>query len=406
MTQPQAVHGASAGRLALAVFFQMLPATLVAPAIRPLFERLHGGDETAMHAFMAVNMLGGLLAAPWLGAWADRGGRLARGVAWLAAIDALLLGLLTLPLGAVPTLVIRCLEGAAHVGAASLLLTLASSLRRTLGDGRAMGWAGAGLMGAIALGSAAGGALVVFDCRLPFWGGALLSLAVALWASRATLPGLERARPSAAPAGLCRSLAVPISAAFLERFTVGCLVVTFGLFVHRGHGLSDAAVGYLFSAFTLPFAALMYPVGRLGERLPRALLLGTGTLLYGAALMGLAHAPTGLLPVLMGTAGVASALVFSPTLCYAATLGGESQRGRAMALLNAAGCLGMLMGPVFAGLLAGLLRSPADPCAGYRAVFLTSGAAVWLWGAVAAAWLARRWREEGAARSRPVLALS
>ena len=53
--------------LIAAVFLQMLPATLLAPAIRPLFAELHGGAEGPMHAFMSLNMLGAILTTPGCG---------------------------------------------------------------------------------------------------------------------------------------------------------------------------------------------------------------------------------------------------------------------------------------------------------------------------------------------------
>ena len=45
-------------RLAVLIFVQMLPATLLTPAVRPLFAGLHGGAEGPMHAFMSLNMIG------------------------------------------------------------------------------------------------------------------------------------------------------------------------------------------------------------------------------------------------------------------------------------------------------------------------------------------------------------
>ncbi|HEX7603260.1 MAG TPA: hypothetical protein VF316_16695, partial [Polyangiaceae bacterium] len=75
--------------LPLLVFAQMLPATLLTPAIRPLFAALHAGDERGMHAFMAVNMLGGILMAPWLARRADVRARPERLLAMIAALDGL-----------------------------------------------------------------------------------------------------------------------------------------------------------------------------------------------------------------------------------------------------------------------------------------------------------------------------
>jgi len=388
--------------LALLVFFQMLPATLVAPAIRPLFAQHHAGREGAMHAFMAINMLGGLLVAPWLGTLADRRGRPRWLLSLLAAVDAALLLLLAAPLPTGTVLALRFAEGAAHVGAATLLLAEAAAYRRQLGDGRAMGMAGAGIMAAIASGSAVGGFAVGFDPRAPFWLAAALSSGVALTVWRSGAPGAAPAPAAGADRRrarleLVRRLGAPLAAAFVERFAVGCVIVTFALFAHTAHGLSDSAVGYHFALLTLPFALLTYPAGRLSDSVPRAAVMAVGALVYGFALMALGQAETPLLAWVMAAAGCGAACIFAPTLCYAASLAGPEQRGRAMALVNAAGCLGMLLGPAAAGITSALFRTSDDPLSGYRAVFGLAGIGVLTWLAIAGPWLVSRLREERAA---------
>lgn len=382
-------------RIAALIFFQMLPATLLTPAIRPLFASQHGGNEHAMHAFMALNMLGAALLVPWLGARAERLARPRLLVTGLLALDALLLCLLptAMPTGAL--LVLRTLEGAAHVGATSLLMAEAAALGRATGQGRVMGMAGAALMFAVALGSALGGQLVHHDPRAPFWVGAGLQAALALVLPLVAAQPLPR---SGCPTRLLsllreqRELWAPLGAVFVGRFTVGCLVVTFALFAHRQHGASDRAVGWLFSLVTLPFALSMYPISRLSDRVSRAGVMVFGAVGYGAAFFLIGHAPFALLPPLMIVAGITSACLFAPCLCYAAALGGARKEG-AMALLNTAGCLGMLLGPAFAGITSALAGGD-DPVAGYRVVFSAGALSVLLWLVLSARWLARRNRLE------------
>ena len=111
--------------LIAAVFLQMLPATLLAPAIRPLFAQVHQGAEGPMHAFMSLNMLGGILITPLIARLASSGGASsARWLMALAGLDAILLAVVSLPLATPLVLVLRTVEGAAHLGAASLLLAL------------------------------------------------------------------------------------------------------------------------------------------------------------------------------------------------------------------------------------------------------------------------------------------
>lgn len=386
--------------LIAAVFLQMLPATLLAPAIRPLFAALHGGAEGPMHAFMSLNMLGAIITTPFIARLVSSGSanRSARWLMALAGLDAVLLVVVSLPLATPLVLLLRTVEGAAHLGSATLLLARAAAYKPLVGAGRAMGMAGGAVMLAIAFGSGLGGILVGESPRLPFLVGASLSAIVALAAPflySATLP-IEPADPATKRSLSLRDGDVlgPLSAAFVERFTVGLIIVTFALFATRTHGLSDRSIGLLYSMLMLPFALLMYPASRLGDRLPRAALLGLGALLYGAAIASLAIAPKGMLPVSMMVAGIASSFMYGTVLCYAATLVPAESRGRMMALVNTAGALGMLLGPMCGGIMVAAFRNQADPLSAYRNVFYLAGATCAVWALVQGPWLMRRLESE------------
>jgi len=403
--------GGSIGVLATLIFLQMLPATLLTPAIRPLFALRHGGDEGAMHAFMALNMLGGFIAAPVLGAIAGRSARPLALARLLILIDAVLLATLAAPFSTPVILALRLAEGAAHIGGATILLAEAAALGRRSDDGRPMALAGAGIMFAIAVGSACGGVALQAGVSAPFVLGSCLLLFVtaASFAWPAAAADAAPARGSTeSRMGLVRrhpALLVPLSAAFVERFTIGCLVVTFSLFAHNVHGLSDTNVGLLFSMLTFPFAVSMYPIGRLGERFPRAAILALGAGVYAATLGALGFIRSDMLPLAMLALGVACGMMFAPTLSFAATIagGGRAERARAMGLVNAAGCLGMLLGPAVAGIVSSLLRSTTDSGAGYRAVFVLAGATVVVWLLASARWLVASMRN-GSSRAKNRLA--
>lgn len=344
-----------------------------------------------MHAFMSLNMLGAILTTPWIARVVSAGSaqRSARWLMALAGLDAILLVVVSLALPTPLVLVLRTFEGAAHLGAATLLLARAAAYKPLVGAGRAMGLAGGAVMLAIAFGSGLGGLLVAESPRLPFVVGASLSLVVALSAPFLYSSSLPPERHEAARPLSLRDANVfgPLSAAFVERFTVGLIIVTFALFATRSHGLSDRSVGLLYSMLMLPFALLMYPASRLGDRLPRAALLGLGTLLYGAAIASLAVVPKFLLPVSMIAAGVASSFMYGTVLCYAATLVPSESRGRMMALVNTAGALGMLLGPMCGGILVALGRNEADPMSAYRNVFFLAAVVCALWTLIQSRWL-------------------
>lgn len=403
MDTSERTHSLS-GLVAL-IFLQMLPATLLVPAIRPLFAAHHGGAEGPMHAFMSVNMVGAAIAVPFVGALIDRVARPRRIFAVLAAVDALLLVLISMPMPVAAVLGLRTLEGAAHVGAATVLIAEAASLARQRNTGHIMGLAGAAIIAAIVLGSAVGGLLLRASVYAPFvFGAAVAVVAVAL---NTVVPPLATARRSPyrrarVALSLVRErpqLWVPVTAAFVGRFTIGCLVVTFALFAHHQHGLSDTAVGGLFALLTFPFALSMYPAARASDRGLAAPLLALGVAAYALALGLLAHAPTALLAPLMLAAGIASGLIFAGTLCYGTLLAGPSDKGRAMALINVAGCTGMLLGPMIAGIASAVGRRSVGPIFGYRLGFYIAALSLAVWLVASARWLVARARAEAGPRA-------
>ena len=392
----QSPHSPSPPRLpwdlAILVFFQMLPATLVAPAIRPLFALHHGGAEGPMHAFMAVNMVGAAIAAPLLAGWARRRGGMRAPIVLLCALDAVLLALVSAPLPTGVVLGLRFLEGAAHVGAATLLLARMSTLGRVLGQGRVMGLAGGAIMMAVATGSALGGLVVGASPMAPFAVGALVAASVAVAVARRPADAWQ-VEPSAVRTRLPRlprALWPAVSLAFVARFTIGCLVVTFALFAHRVHQLSDASVGGLYALLTYPFALATYPAARLGERLPRSCLMGGGAILYAASLAGLGFVAAAWLPVLMLSAGLGSAAIFASILTDAGELAGPNGKSAAMGWVNAAGCLGMVVGPTVAGIASGVLGATHGAAFAQRAVFLVAAGSVAFWLVLSLRAIARR----------------
>ncbi len=143
----------------------------------------------------------------------------------------------------------------------------------------------------------------------------------------------------------------------VERFTVGCFVVTFSLYAHHVLGLSDARVGMLFSCFLIPFALATWPMATLATRLDRGWLLGVGAVVYGIAFLLLGVTSAAALPLVLGLAGTASAAIYGPSLCLVASLAPKSLGATAMGLANAAGTLGMLAGTATAGILSAALAA-------------------------------------------------
>lgn len=344
--------------IAALVFCNMLSGTVLIPVVRPFFAMFHPGNEPAMHAFFSANMLGAVVGAPAFALWADRTGQRRRLAGALALADGVLLALcaVKMPIGLL--LGIRTLQGAASVGALSLLMGYSPRHASSKGHGGAVGLQGGALVTAIAAGAPLGTLLIRLGPRAPFHGAALLALLVAgasLWLL--SDQGTTRAARGSARALLKNSVLLRLPALWIgvERFTVGCFVVTFSLYAHRVLGLSDARVGMLFSCFLVPFALVTWPVAVLASHFDRGLLLAAGALVYGVCFLLLGEVSVAVLPGVLGLAGVASATIYGPSLCLVAAVAPPSLRATAMGLANAAGTLGMLAGTATAGILSVVL---------------------------------------------------
>ena len=105
-------------------------------------------------------------------------------------------------------------------------------------------------------------------------------------------------------------------------------------------------------------------------------IVGGGGLLYGIVFLMLGFVPTSLLWVAMLLAGIASAAIYAPSLCFAATLAPRGARATSMALLNAGGSLGMMVGTATGGILSSVLLSSGWLAQdAYPAIFQLAGAA-------------------------------
>lgn len=359
--------------LALLVFFSMLTSTMLIPSVRPFFAAFHAGNESAMHAFMSVNMLGATLGAPLLGWLADRSGSRRKMAAILAVLDGILLFLCTLAIPLPLLLALRTLQGAANVGALSVLMAAAGR-----GSAGGMGLAGSAVIAAVALGAPVGLLCMKISVETPLLAGAVLAILVGI-AAWVMLPAQDAPR---APRGSARQLFreqpllyIPTLWLTAERFTVGCFVVTFSLHAHNVLGMTDADVGRHYTWFLFPFALLTWPMGRLAGSVDRRQVLALGGLVYGLCFMALGHVPAGVLWLPLFGAGCASAAIYASSLLMGAQMAPPSLRATTMALLNAGGTIGMMFGTAGAGIASAALKSagmPRDDV--YPWIFIAAGA--------------------------------
>jgi MFS family permease len=233
------------------------------------------------------------------------------------------------------------------------------------------------MVAALAIGPAVGGMLTRIGPHVPFRAAAVVSMVVSvLLASRIGSPSEATATPSVAPSACARSsftshgLLAPLVIVMTQRFAIGGLVTAFAVRARAVHGMSDAHVGACFSLLLVVFAAAVFFLGR--KLTGRALAAGlpAGAALFGASFAALAFVPRPILPLALVGAGLGAALVYAPCLDLVSAAAPGNRRATSMALLHAAGAVGMILGPVTAALLELALSGWSAPqrCAAFLAV--------------------------------------
>lgn len=377
MADARALSLPSLGILAAAM---LLPVTLPVAGLRGLVQDRFDVSELQTSLFMVVNMVAAVIAAPLAGAFADRHGRQRSAIVAALALDGLLFLALSLDQPFESFLALRFLEGAVHISALSWLFSLAAGRgEHDPARGRRMGLLGGGLTLGVALGAPIGGVLAREDSLLPLRVGAGVLFAAALLA-HFTLPAGAAARRDhdwravlRAPGGAATWL-VPLSFAFVDRFTVGFFTTTFPLHLKRTFDAPPDRIGLQLALFLLPFALLSYPFGRLAESRSVIALVCGGSLIYGALCASLGAWSLERLPILMLSLGISSAVMFAPSIALAAQLAPAGHRGAMLGAFHGAGSLGFILGPLIGATVSQWVGESHGSRAGYSAAFAVAGA--------------------------------
>ena len=369
------------GALALLAFATMLPVTLPVPVLRELIQDRFAVSELLTSLFMSINMVGAAFAAPLAGVLADRFGRRPALIAGALGADALCFVALSRAESFEAFMAIRLVEGAAHILALSLLLSLASGARGPKQRGRVLGVVGGAMMLGVGVGAPIGGAAGRDDPLAPLGLAAVLAGVAALLAAAVLREhgAAGGARPGwreiAALVRQRRILLAPLLFAFVDRFTVGFYTTTLTLFLRRVHDLPADRIGLLMAVFLLPFALFSWPFGWLAERTSRTALLCGGSLLYGVGTASLTFWPPAALPLVMAGIGVTAAVMFVPSMLLTTQIASERVRSTALGSFNAAGSLGFIVGPITGGLVTQWVAgATGDWAIGYRTAFAVAGA--------------------------------
>jgi len=365
--------------LGAVAFLTLVPVTLPVPVLRAFVADRFDVSELMTSLFMSINMVGAVLAAPLAGALSDRIGRRRELLVAGLATDAVLIYALTLPLSFPAFLTVRFFEGCAHIFALSVLLALASASQTGERRGRVMGMVGGGITLGVAVGAMLGGLLGDADPLRPIrFGAAVAGVgAIIAWWLLADVERKGEERPGIGQivAALRANplLLAPLAFAFVDRFTVGFYTTTFSLYLSGIHGISAMRIGILIFAFMFPFAVFSYPFGRLSERGSPVRMVCLGSLAYGAGTLLVPWWPVDSLVVLMVALGIASAVMFVPSMILTTQAAPERIRGTALGAFNAFGSLGFIVGPATGGFVSQHIAETAGWETGYRAAFGVAG---------------------------------
>lgn len=394
-------HGAAAAKsrspevvkIALFAWLAMLPVTMLTPPLKELIEPLTGslsgllGAELfslvkplAAFGFQSINMLGAFICVPMFARFFRRRGIL-KFVAFVAfTLDGLLLASMSIAPNVMWLLGIRFLEGAAHVLGLSALMAIGASFAPEHRRGRAMGLIGAAMMFGTACGTRLGGEIWTLSPKWFFFIAGLIAAFTALCTLLFASDPQPDQKPDAEKSHWTQilrtnpSLGIAYAYALIDRFCVGVVISTFVLYLANIHALPAKEISQLLFLFLFPFALLVYPAGRLSDRIGRVRPIALGSAGFGIVFAAYGMIPLSWMPAAMIVSGVLSALMFAPNLTLCADLAPISRRGAAFAGFNVAGSLGFLLGPIVAGAALALMWwMEFSPIAGYRMAFLVAG---------------------------------
>lgn len=364
-----------------ALFLSM---AVVSPSLDRLVREPFPGEERGAMWFMIAHSASQLLLLGMLaGMLSDRIGKRIP----LIAVGLVGTGIATALLPLIPDfpalLALRFFDGLFGTVAISLLMARVVDLSTDENRARCM----AMLMAAIPFGYLAGMVLMALigdmSLAVSFAVSGGLVVACGLWFlrdwSEPSMP--HRARGSAADAVRdVPKLWMPILFGFVDKMTFAAIAMLTSLAVADIWGRSDVrSSGLAMAGFWIAFIAFVRPAARLAERLGTMTTIAAGSVLYGAALAGLAFGSFAQFAALMALCGALTGLRFVPIMTLVGDLSAPGRRATNMGAFNLAGSVGIIAGFAVAGILSSV--------AGYARTFAVFGAMELVCAAVAGVYL-------------------
>ena len=347
-----------------------LPDAMVVPILEEILVERYDVGRGIAHAFLAVNLIGGLCAIPILG-WTSTRGRPIMAVVVAAAVDAALLTAMWLPIGFGPTIVLRAMEGVADVIVFAVIFDLVGRAGGRRATGMRYGLAAALLSVALGGGAILGGQIASWEklnagleaSVFLIGGGACMLAAVLAVLWREPLRRLKGIR-MAPEVPLVKKKATPqaplwplLLIAASDRAAGGLLTGTLGIFLASAIGLEPAIRGGLVGSVLLLMGLGAVPAGMISDAFGALRVRLLGSIVFGLGIVILPQVAEvlPLLVVVMGVMGIGGAVLLPTSLSLLDRLHGGLV---GMGGFRAAGDMGFLFGVTVAGLLVSTLVRP------------------------------------------------
>lgn len=361
------------------LFLLMFPVTGMVPVLQEITQdRFTGISDFDKHLFMSVNMIGAFLFVPLIGIISDRFKMRKPIIAGAYLLNGVILFMMRYAETYNQFLTLRFLEGCMHITSLSLLMTLAADHVKSLSSGKIMGLVGSSISLGVAVGSPIGGRIGQQNPDAIFFGGGILMICVGVFAfislKDTQIRSLTRPiRHLLSSLKQKKELLIPYVFTFIDRLTVGFIISTLTFYLRLELGATPAEIGVIMAIFLVPFAFLIYPFGRISEKRNKLLMMTSGSILYGVLLTTIGFVDLGTIKWLMLTAGVASAMMYAPSLVMVARMAGDDDKAMAMGGYNSAGSIGFIIGPLFGGAIVGAIVQFGGGFSSYETAFLLIG---------------------------------
>ncbi len=353
-------HGSSLGLILFTVFIDLIGFGIVIPVL-PLYAERFGASTFAIGALMATYSAMTFVFSPILGRLSDRFGR--RPVLFVSILGTSAGFWL---MGAANSLALlflaRLIDGASG-GNISTAQAYIADVTPPEGRARAMGFLGAAFGLGFVLGPAIGGTMSLISLSAPFYFAAALAAVNALLVYFRLPESLEpehrsqdRRRPHLTDLWRRvqgRAFRAIVGTYFISTVGFAMMTTLYALFASHRFGFDAVHTGYLFAFVGLIGAAIQGGLmGRLVARFGERLLASGGAVALAAGLF-LLPLSRSLLHLLVASAVVAIGnSLMTPTLNALASRSADATwQGRAMGLMQSAGSLGRICGPLLAGWL-------------------------------------------------------